>query len=141
MLPAFRAAIRAANQTSPQLRKTAYALKNSPTVVTPRWCELCKTCDIKEKNMPRDVRTRWNSTYDMIEFALVYQQVIDKLTSERGLGLRDFEMDADEWEIAAQLSEILKVSVILQLLCRRANLLYSYSKMQHSFSQNPRYPT
>jgi hypothetical protein len=92
VLPAFRAT----NQTSPQLRKTAYALKNSPTVVTPRWRELCKTCDIKEKNMPRDVHTHWNSTYDMIEFALVYQQVIDKLTSERGLGLQDFKMDADE---------------------------------------------
>ena len=83
--------------------------------------------------MPRDVHTRWNSTYDMIEFALVYRQVIDKLTSERGLGLRDFEMDVDEWEIAAQLSEILKVSVILQLLCRRANLLYSYSRCNTLF--------
>ena len=141
MLPAFHAAICATNQTSPQLRKTAYALKNSLTVVMPRWCELCKTCDIKEKNMPCDVHTHRNSTYDMIEFALVYWQVIDKLTSEHGLGLQDFEMDVDEWEIAVQLSEILKVSVILQLLCHRANLLYSYSKMQHSFSQNPRYPT
>ena len=61
--------------------------------------------------MPTDVRTRWNSTYHMLEFAVTYRVVIDSLTSERGLGLRDYEMDEAEWTLAKQLRDILQVSV------------------------------
>ena len=50
--------------------------------------------------MPTDVRTHWNSTYIMLEFAIEYQDIIDSLTGERGLGLWDFEMDLAEWTLA-----------------------------------------
>lgn len=47
----------------------------------------------------------------MLEFAVTYRVVVDSLTSERGLGLRDYEMDEAEWTIAKQLRDVLQVSV------------------------------
>ena len=119
-----------------QLRKTGYALKNSPTVVTPRWRELCKARKIKDKNMPLDVRTHWNSTYVLLEFAVEYHEVIDNLTSERGLELRDYEMDPDEWQLAKQLRYILKVSAQLSFTMFLIHSLCRYLKMPRSSSQD-----
>lgn len=63
--------------------------------------------------MPRDVRTRWNSTYQMLSFAVEYREAVDSLTSDRTMGLRQMELDEEEWKIAGQLCEILKVSHII----------------------------
>jgi len=59
--------------------------------------------------MPRDVRTRWNSTYDMLKFSYTYRDAIDKLTGERALKLRDYELTEGEWEIVKQLRDSLRV--------------------------------
>jgi hypothetical protein len=59
--------------------------------------------------MPRDVATRWNSTFDMLEFALKYRSVIDKISGDKSSNLRKYEMDDDEWRIAMQLQKTLKV--------------------------------
>ena len=61
--------------------------------------------------MPTDIRTRWNLTYIMLEFAIEYQDIINSLTGEHGLGLWDFEMDLAEWTLAKQLCDVLKVRV------------------------------
>jgi hypothetical protein len=42
--------------------------------------------------MPRDVTTRWNSTYDMLKFALEYRKAIDILTADRQNDLRNYEL-------------------------------------------------
>ena len=63
--------------------------------------------------MPRDVQTRWNSTHDMLEFALKYREAIDAITQKRELGLHEFELDTDEWILAQQLTDVLKVCQIL----------------------------
>jgi len=64
--------------------------------------------------MPRDVATRWNSTYDMLDFAIKYHAAIDTMTAARDLGLRNYELDQAEWNIAKDLGEVLKVSQLLQ---------------------------
>lgn len=64
--------------------------------------------------MPRDVSTRWNSTYDMLSFAIQYRPAIDTLTANRELSLRKYELEDSEWEIAKHLCETLKVSVCLR---------------------------
>ena len=64
---------------------------------------------INERIMPRDVKTRWNSTYDMLKFALDYQRVINAITSDRENNLRAYELSPLEWETMRQLSEVLKV--------------------------------
>ena len=51
--------------------------------------------------MPRDVTTRWNSTYNMLVFALEYRKAIDEFSGDREV--RKYELDEQEWEIVEQL--------------------------------------
>ena len=67
---------------------------------------------MKERIMPRDVTTRWNSTNDMLQFALEYRKVIDTVTAERKNDLRKLELCDREWEIVDQLSRVLKVNML-----------------------------
>ena len=62
--------------------------------------------------MPRDVKTRWNSTYDMLNFAVEYQTALDQMTGERASNLRQYEMSTSEWTIASQLRHVLRVSTV-----------------------------
>ncbi|TEB32876.1 hypothetical protein FA13DRAFT_1579818, partial [Coprinellus micaceus] len=45
----------------------------------------------------------------MLKFAYTFREAIDELTSERSLGLRDLELDDDEWNIVKQLRDSLKI--------------------------------
>ena len=103
-----------------QLRKLAYAIKKSTTIILPRWYEIIELLEqaalaSASKNkltvckMPRDVSTRWNSTYDMLKFATIYCEPIDKITDDRSMKLRDYELKDDEWKIVEELRDCLKV--------------------------------
>lgn len=46
----------------------------------------------------------------MLVFAVDYRKVIDRIAGEKDMGLRDYEMDDEEWEIVQQLRDVLKVS-------------------------------
>ena len=59
--------------------------------------------------VPRDVSTCWNSTYDMLEFA------IDAMTAVRDFDLCQYELLPTEWDIAAKLRDVLKVCDCLSL--------------------------
>lgn len=59
--------------------------------------------------MPRDVATRWNSTFDMLQFAIEYRPVLEEMTAKREHNLRKLELTEAEWESASELCEILKV--------------------------------
>lgn len=61
------------------------------------------------KLIPRDVVTRWNSTYDMMDFVLKYRQAIDQITADKVLKLRKYELDNDDWAIVEDLVAILEV--------------------------------
>jgi hypothetical protein len=92
-----------------KLRKTAYAIKNSPTIILPKWFLTLDELELGHRMMPRDVSTRWNSTYDMLSFALKYRDALDIITGDREMKLRQYEMDNEEWDIARQLCEVLKI--------------------------------
>jgi hypothetical protein len=92
-----------------QLRGLSLAIKNSSTIVLPRWYEVLDNLALKRRMMPRDVSTRWNSTYDMVEFAIEYQAALDTMTADRGMNLRKFELSKKEWSMATELSEVLQV--------------------------------
>jgi hypothetical protein len=103
-----------------QIRKLAFTIKNSTTIVLPEWrsileqhaeaSKVAKEKPLSVRMMPRDVSTRWNSTFDMVEFALLYRKPLDDLTSLREMKLRVYELSEEEWRIAEQLSGVLKVS-------------------------------
>jgi hypothetical protein len=59
--------------------------------------------------MPRDVSTRWNSTFNMLEFTIKYRQAVDAMMDTRKLGLGAYELDDVEWMLAAQLQDVLMV--------------------------------
>jgi hypothetical protein len=63
--------------------------------------------------MPRDVTTRWNSTFDMLDFSIDYRPALDIITSERDMKLRQFELSKEEWEMAVHLRDVLKVLFVL----------------------------
>ena len=49
----------------------------------------------------------------MLEFVLKYREAINAITQKQELGLRKFELDTDEWILAQQLTDVLKVCQIL----------------------------
>jgi hypothetical protein len=46
--------------------------------------------------MPRDMSTRWNSTYDMLEFATRYHLAIDSMTAARDMDLQKYKLVPEE---------------------------------------------
>ena len=104
-----------------QLRKLAYAIKNSTTIILPRWNEIIEECaaastskkKLVVRKMPRDVTTRWNSTYDMLKFASVYREPINKITGDRSMKIRQYEIKDEEWTIVEQLRDCLKVRTFI----------------------------
>jgi len=82
--------------------------------------------------MPRGVATCWNSTFDMLDFAVQYRVAIDAMTAVREFDLRKHELVSAEWDIAAELRDVLKVSnpsLLLVLLV--FTILSRFSKRQH----------
>ena len=58
--------------------------------------------------MPRDMSTHWNSTFDMLNFAIDYRIAIDMVTSNCDLNLRKYELADEEWATAENLCDTLK---------------------------------
>jgi hypothetical protein len=65
---------------------------------------------LSRRMMPRDVATRWNYTYEMLNFAYIYRDAYNELTSNRDMKMRKYEIEDSEWEIVKQLADVLKVS-------------------------------
>ena len=78
------------------------------------WKETLETLGLEVRLMPRDVATRWNSSGDMVDFAINYQEGIEVLTQKKNLGLREFELSDEEWAVLRELHEVLKVSHHMQ---------------------------
>lgn len=92
-----------------KLRKLAYKIIHSTTIILPVWHQILKQLKLSDRIMPRDVTNRWNSTFDMLDFAIDYRKAVDKLTGDRTTQLRDFELGDSDWEIAKQLRETLLI--------------------------------
>ena len=53
--------------------------------------------------MPHDVRTCWNSTFNMLDFAVEHIEAINTITGDRDMKLRKYELSEDDWDMACQL--------------------------------------
>ncbi|TFK81276.1 hypothetical protein K466DRAFT_454437, partial [Polyporus arcularius HHB13444] len=78
----FEASIRPVQAVVAKLRKLAFKIVNSTTKLAPAWRDICKELGLPERMIPRDVRTRWNSTYDMIKMAVEYAKAIKRMCSD-----------------------------------------------------------
>ena len=78
-------------------------------MILPHWYEVLDELELDARMMPRDVSTRWNSTFDMLKFSIEYRRAIDAITAERTMKLRDYELGREEWKVAEELCEVLKV--------------------------------
>ncbi|TFY55495.1 hypothetical protein EVJ58_g8214 [Rhodofomes roseus] len=93
-----------------KLRKISMAIHHSTTLLLPTWRKIVEELKMKARKLPRDVRTRWNSTFRMLDVALEYRAAIDKMTEAQANNLRRWELDEREWTIAAQLRDVLQAS-------------------------------
>ena len=95
-----------------QLRQLSFAIIHSTTIALLAWRQICKTHNLKPRLLPRDVVTRWNSTHDMMVFALEYRNAIDSVTADKSLKLRKYELDNEGWSIVEQLISVLQVCTL-----------------------------
>ena len=90
-------------------------MKNSSTILLPQWFLTLEDLALSERIMPRDVTTRWNSTFDMLDFAIEYRKALQLTTSDLDLNLRQYELSREEWALARQLRDVLKVCNIYRV--------------------------
>jgi hypothetical protein len=83
------------------------------TIALPAWRRICREVHLKKCLIPHDVVTRWNSTYDMMKFTLTYRVAIDKITADKGLKLRRYELDNNNWTIIEDLMSVLEVCMLV----------------------------
>jgi len=81
-------------------------------ILLPAWKDLLGKLNMTTQNIPYDMATRWNSTFDMLDFALEYQKAIKAMVSDPDHGLSQNAMSLQEWKIVVQLCDVLKVSHI-----------------------------
>lgn len=93
-----------------QVRQLSFAIIHSTTIALPAWRRICDEVGLKQRLIPRDVVTRWNSTYDMLLMSLLYRAAVDKITADKTLKLRKYELDNDDWLIVEDLVNVLEVS-------------------------------
>ncbi|TFY69264.1 hypothetical protein EVJ58_g529 [Rhodofomes roseus] len=88
-----------------KLRKISITIHRSTTLLLPAWTRLLEEMEMAIRKLPRDVRTRWNSTFRMLEVAVEYRAAIEKMTEAQANGLRKWELDKREWTLATQLRD------------------------------------
>lgn len=76
-------------------------------MLLPAWKQILQDLDQNVTNLPRDVATRWNSTYDMLAYVLTHREAVDVITQRRDL--RKFELGDHEWGFLEELHDVLKV--------------------------------
>jgi len=84
----------------------------STTIALPAWRKACTAHGLSSRLIPCDVKTRWNSTYDMLKMAIQYRCAIDDLTADKSMKLRQFKLDDNDWVIIEDLLSVLKVQSI-----------------------------
>ncbi|KAG2120469.1 uncharacterized protein F5147DRAFT_563274, partial [Suillus discolor] len=90
------------------LHKLGFKIIHSTMKLLPAWHGILEALKMKVTTLPQDVSTHWNSTFDMVEYALRHQEAIDAVNQRRDLGLQQLELTDQEWVIAEQLQDILK---------------------------------
>jgi hypothetical protein len=92
-----------------KIRKLSFAIIHSTTIALPAWHKACTTNSCPICLIPHDVKTCWNSMYNMLTVAFDYCTVINDITANKSLKLRCYELDDQDWEVVVDLLRVLKV--------------------------------
>ncbi|KAJ7200180.1 hypothetical protein GGX14DRAFT_372566, partial [Mycena pura] len=90
------------------VRTITKKILHSSTILLPEWKNLLAELDFAIRVLPRDVKTRWNSTFDMINVILQYRRPVKLFTAAAANGLRAYELSGDEWTTLEDLRDALK---------------------------------
>ncbi|KIK91313.1 hypothetical protein PAXRUDRAFT_149775, partial [Paxillus rubicundulus Ve08.2h10] len=75
-------------------QKLEFKLIHSITKLLLAWQGILPEMKLKVTNMPCDVPTRWNSTFDMLQYALNHHEAVDSVTQDHAL--EKFELEDRE---------------------------------------------
>ena len=105
-----------------RLRKLIIAINHSLKRIH-HYKNLCDKLEMPNKNiLVKDVRTRWNSTYDMIEAAWEKREVLKAMASDNlNTNKENFLIEDEEWELLKMFPDEL-------LAFREATQIFSKSK-------------
>ncbi|EIW51356.1 uncharacterized protein TRAVEDRAFT_75903, partial [Trametes versicolor FP-101664 SS1] len=81
----FERKVRPVQMVLTKLRKFASKVVHSSTILLPAYKKRLAEFKLPERLIPRDVKTRWNSTYDMLSIAVEYRKVVDAMCADRDL--------------------------------------------------------
>ena len=73
------------------------------TIALPAWCKACTTHKLPVRIIPCDVKTHWNSTFDMVKMAFKSHPAIDDITANKSLKFHKYELDDDIWKVIGDL--------------------------------------
>ncbi|KAG2112005.1 uncharacterized protein F5147DRAFT_553633, partial [Suillus discolor] len=62
------------------LAKLSYKIIHSTTKILPVWYDILTELEMSARMLPRDVLTRWNSMFDMLEQVLKHRKAVDRIT-------------------------------------------------------------
>ncbi|KAF8238236.1 hypothetical protein L208DRAFT_1211239, partial [Tricholoma matsutake] len=63
-----------------KIRKLLFAIVHSTMITLPAWRAACVTHGRRVRLIPRDVKTHWNSIYDMLMVTFDYCIIINNVT-------------------------------------------------------------
>jgi hypothetical protein len=99
-----------------QIQKLSFAIIHLTTIALPAWQEFCTSNGLRPRLIPHDVKTQWNSTYDMLKVAIEYHTAINDITADKSVKLQRYELDDEDWVIVQDLLRVLKVSLNLIII-------------------------
>jgi hypothetical protein len=76
-----------------KIHKLLFVIIHSTTIALPAWHKACTANSCPICLIPCDVKTHWNSIYDMLAVAFDYCAVIDDITANKSLKLCHYELD------------------------------------------------
>jgi len=83
------------------------------TIILPQWFTILEEINLSLHMMPWDITTCWNSTYDMLVFAVKYWEALELITGNQRMKLRQYKLTEEDWHIAGKLYDMLKVHFYL----------------------------
>jgi hypothetical protein len=61
------------------------------------------------QTLSRRCATRWNTEYDSLDTALILEKPVRKLLKDKDLNLKPYKLTDDQWDLSADLRDVLEV--------------------------------